>query len=54
MQKKIFLLATGAPKGKVLSTIKNNTNNYMNLPVCLTWRGTWLLDSDASKHSKNL
>ena len=52
--KKIFLLATGASKGKVLSTIQNNINNYMKLPVCLTWRGTWLLDTDAREYLKNL
>lgn len=48
--KEIFLLATGAEKGRVLSAVLSNPDNYLKLPVCLTIQGTWLLDTDASEN----
>lgn len=45
--KKVFLLVTGAEKGKVLSNALKSPKDFMSLPVCLTMNGTWLLDSEA-------
>ncbi len=45
--RKVFLLATGAEKGKVLAKALSPGCSNRDLPVCLTLDGTWLLDNEA-------
>jgi 6-phosphogluconolactonase len=49
----VFLLVTGAKKGKVLAKALQNPKDFMSLPVCLTLEGTWLLDNDAGHECIN-
>lgn len=44
----VFLLATGAEKGRILVEALKSPVDFMSLPVRLTMGGTWLLD-DAAK-----
>jgi len=47
--KTIFLLATGAQKGKVLSRVINEEGSVQELPVRYAKFATWLLDDIAGK-----
>jgi len=44
----VFLLATGAEKGRVLAEALKSPVDFMSLPVCLTLGATWLLDDEAA------
>ncbi|MDF1683527.1 MAG: 6-phosphogluconolactonase [Legionellaceae bacterium] len=46
--KTLFLLVTGAEKGKTLARSLRGEETCDTLPVCLTLHGTWLLDRDAA------
>jgi 6-phosphogluconolactonase len=43
----IFLLATGAEKGRVLAEALRSPADFQTLPVRLAMKGTWLLDHEA-------
>ena len=45
----VFLLATGAGKGRVLAEALSASDKFKALPVRLTTRGTWLLDHEAGR-----
>ena len=53
----VFVLATGAEKGKVLAEALQSADDFLSLPVRLTLAGTWLLDAEAEaqvlSHGKN-
>ncbi len=43
----IFVLATGAEKGRMLACAVRSPKDFMSLPVGLTLGGTWILDDEA-------
>lgn len=47
--KSVFLLATGAQKGALLSQAFRDPKDYQEMPVRLTMNGSWLLDEAAHK-----
>jgi 6-phosphogluconolactonase len=51
--KNVFLLATGAEKGKLLARIMASPIDFKALPIQLTFNGTWLLDADAEREILN-
>lgn len=47
--KSVFILATGAEKGRILAKALKCPENFMSLPVCLTVNGTWVIDDIAEQ-----
>ncbi len=43
----IFVLATGAGKGKTMDKALQSETDFLSLPIRLASRGAWLLDNDA-------
>jgi 6-phosphogluconolactonase len=43
----VFVLATGAEKGRVLAEALKSREDFISLPVRLTLGGTWILDDEA-------
>ena len=43
----VFVMVTGAEKGKVLAEALLSTEDFLSLPVRLASGGTWLLDAEA-------
>lgn len=49
----IFVLATGAEKGKVLNEALQSAEDFLSLPIRLALGGTWLLDNEAEAQILN-
>jgi 6-phosphogluconolactonase len=49
----VFVLATGAEKGKVLAEALQSAEDFLSLPVRLASEGTWLLDAEAETRVLN-